>query len=93
MESYFLKLNKVVEYKERNLRPFLFTESLQIIQTNLSRLVPGPLLCTLLFSSAHRFRSGDLNGHGRSLILCSVNHFCVDLDVCFESLSCWKIQQ
>ena len=53
------------------MRPFLFTESVQI----------SPLLCTLIFSSAHRFRSGDWDGHGRSLILCSVNHFCVNLDV------------
>ena len=30
--------NKVVEYRERNLRPFLFTESLQIIQSTLMHL-------------------------------------------------------
>ena len=54
----------------------------------------NPFLCILLFSSAHTFsmgfRSGDYDGH---LILCSANHFCVDLDICFGSLSCWKIQQ
>ena len=38
------------------------------------------------------FRSGDWDGHGISLILCSVNHLCVDLDN-FGSLPCWKIQQ
>ena len=52
----------------------------------------GPRLWTLLFSSSHRFRSGDWNGHCKTLILWSVNHFCVDFEVCFGSLPCWKIQ-
>ena len=56
----------------------------------------GPLFCTLLFSSPHRFsmglRSGDWDGQGRSLILCLVNHFWVNLAVCLGSLSCWKTQ-
>ena len=30
---------------------------------------------------------------GIGLILCPVNHFCVDLNVCFGPLSCWKIQR
>ena len=58
---------KVVEYREGNLRPFLIIE-----------YIYRP---SLLFSSAHRFRSGDWDDHGRSLILCSVNHLCLDLDV------------
>ena len=56
----------------------------------------GPLFCTLLFSSPQRFsmglRSGDWDGQGRSLILCLVNHFWVNLAVCLGSLSCWKTQ-
>ncbi len=40
----------------------------------------------LLFSSPHSsstgFRSEDENGHSRSLVLCSVTHFCVVFEVC-----------
>ncbi len=40
----------------------------------------------LLFSSAHScstgFRSEDWNGHSRSLVLCSVTHFCDVFEVC-----------
>ncbi len=40
----------------------------------------------LLFSSPHSFstgfRSEDWNGHSRSLVLCSVTHFCVVFKVC-----------
>ena len=35
--------NKIVEYRERNPRPFLFTESLQITQSHRSSLVHSPL--------------------------------------------------
>ena len=38
-ESSPVTSNKVVENRERNLRPFLFTESLQIIQSPRSSLV------------------------------------------------------
>src|SRR4029434_5823090 len=52
--------------------------------------------CRLGFSSSHRFsmgfRSGDCDGHGKTFILRSVNHFCVDFEVCFGSLTCWKVQ-
>ena len=34
--------NKVVEYRERNLRPFLYMESLQIIQSLRSSLLHSP---------------------------------------------------
>ncbi len=53
------------------------------------------LLCTPLQLTPQIFnglRSGDWDGHGRSLILCLVNHFCVDLATCLGSLSCWKTQ-
>jgi len=53
------------------------------------------MLALLLFSSAHSFsigfRSGEWDGHGISLILCSVTHFSVDFDVCSGSPSWWKI--
>ena len=39
-----------------------------------------------------RFRAGDCDGHGNTFILRSVNHFCVDFEVCFGSLTCWKVQ-
>src|SRR4029434_8947420 len=56
----------------------------------------GQCLWTLIFSSSHRFsmgfRSGDCDGHGKTFILRSVNHFCVDFEVCFRSLSCWQVQ-
>src|SRR4029434_3806788 len=64
--------------------------SLQILQ------IPWSTLVTLLFSSSHRFsigfRSGDFDGHDKAFILRSVNHFCVDIEVCFGSLTCWKVQ-
>ncbi len=72
------------EHLIRDQRPFLHPESLQILQIHSS------------FSSLHSFsvgfRSEDWDGHGRSFILCSVTHFCVDFDVCFGLLSWWKIQ-
>ncbi len=44
------------------------------------------MLVLLLFSSPHSFstgfRSEDGNGHSRSLVLCSVTHFCVVFEVC-----------
>ncbi len=51
-----------------------------------SRITPDPLDSHLLFSSPHSsstgFRSEDWNGHSRSLVLCSVTHFCVVFEVC-----------
>ena len=38
------------------------------------------------------FRMGDCDGHSKTFILRSVNHFCVYFEVCFGSLSCWKVQ-
>ncbi len=52
----------------------------QILQIHSSMLI------LLLFSSPHSFstgfRSEDGNGHSRSLVLCSVTHFCVVFEVC-----------
>ncbi len=65
---------------------------------NLSRSFrfPGRRFWTLLFSSSYRvsvgFRLGDCDGHGKTFILQSVNHFCVDFELCFGSLCCWKVQ-
>lgn len=36
--------------------------------------------------------SGDWDGHDKSLILWSLNYFCVNFYICFESLSCTTIQ-
>ncbi len=52
-----------------------------------SRISPDPSDSQLLlFSSPHScstgFRSEDWNGHSRSLVLCSVTHFCVVFEVC-----------
>ncbi len=70
----------VREHLTRDQRPFLHSESLQILQIHSSMMV------LLLFSSPHSFstgfRSEDWNGHSRSLVLCSVTHFCVVFEVC-----------
>ena len=71
----------VVEYKDRNLKAILFTESLQIIQS---------LRCSLVHYSL-QLSAQVWDGQGRSLILCSVNYFGVDLDICLVSLCCWKV--
>ncbi len=78
------------EHLTRDQRPFLHTESLQILQIHSSMTV------LLLFSSPHSFstgfRSEDRDSNGKRFILCSVTHFCVYFDVCFGLLSWWKIQ-
>ena len=88
-ESSPIMRDEVGEHMARDLRPFLHTVSLQILQILRSALVDS--------ASAHPtfsmgFRSGDCEGHGKTFILQAVNHFCVDLEVCFGSLSCWKVQ-
>ncbi len=53
---------------------------------NLSRSFRFTAPWRCFFSSVHLtstgFRSEDWNGHSRSLVLCSVTHFCVDFEVC-----------
>ncbi len=82
--------DEVREHLTRDQRPFLHPESPHILQIHSSMTV------LLLFSSPHSFftgfRSGNWDSHSKILILCSVTHFCVDFDVCFGSLSWWKIQ-
>ncbi len=77
------------EHLIKDQRPFLHTESLQILQIHSSMTV------LLLFSSPHSFsvgfRSEDRDSNGKIFILCSVTHFCVYFDVCFGLLSWWKI--
>ncbi len=72
--------DEVREHLTRDQRPFLHPESLQILQ------IPRSTTVLLLFSSPHSFsigfRSEDWNGHSRSLVLCSVTHFCVVFEVC-----------
>ncbi len=71
-------------------RPFSSSRSLQILQIHSSMLV------LLLFSSPHSFstgfRSGNWNGHSRSLVLCPVTHFVLFLRFVFGLLYGWKIQ-
>ncbi len=72
--------DEVREHQTRDQRPFLHPESLQTLQIHSSMTV------LLLFSSPHSFstgfRSEDWNGHSRSLVLCSVTHFCVVFEAC-----------
>ncbi len=72
--------DEVREHLTRDQRLFLYPESLQILQIHSSMTV------LLLFSSPHSFstgvRSENWNGHSRSLVLCSVTHFCVVFEVC-----------
>ncbi len=72
--------DEVREHMTRDQRPFLHPESLQILQIHNSMTVH------LLFSSVHslvfyRVQVRGLNGHSRSLVLCSVTHFCVVFEV------------
>ncbi len=70
--------DEVREHLTRDQRPH--TESLLTLQIHSSMTV------LLLFSLPHSFyigfRSEDLNGHSRSLVLCSVTHICVVFEVC-----------
>jgi len=66
------------EHLTRDQRPFFHTESLQILQIHSSMLA---LFQLSSLNSAHQVR--DWDSHGRSFILCSVTHVCVDSDVCF----------
>ncbi len=79
--------DEVREHLIRDQRPFLHPESLQIFFQ-----IHSSMMVLLLFSSPHSFstgfRSEDWNGHSRSLVLCSVTHFCVVFEVCV-----WIIDQ
>ncbi len=70
----------VREHLTKDQRPFFHPESNQILK------IPSSMTVLLLFSSPHScstgFRSEDWNGHRRSLVLCSVSHFCVVFEVC-----------
>ncbi len=72
--------DEVREHLTRDQRPFLHPESLQTLQ------IPSSMTVFLLFSSPRSFstgfRSEDWNGHSRSLVLCSVTHFCAVFEVC-----------
>ena len=64
--------------------------------TNCSRCLrfDGCLLPNVVLRSLHRcsmgFRSGLIAGLFRTLQHFVLNHFCVLVEVCFGSLSCWK---
>ncbi len=72
--------DEVKEHLTRDQRPFLHPESLQTLQ------IHSYMLVLLLFSSSHSFStvfgSEDWNGQSRSLVLCTVTHFCVVFVVC-----------
>ncbi len=82
--------DEVREHLTRDQRPFLHPESLQTLYIHRSMTV------LLLFSSPHSsstgFSSEDWNDHRRSLVSCSVTHFCVFLRFVFGLLYGWKIQ-
>src|SRR4029434_11225777 len=89
-ESSPIMCDEVGEHMARDLRPFLHEVYLQILQILMSTLVDSPLhLIPQIFSGGWW---GDCDGHGKLFILRSVNHFFVDFEVCFGSLSCWKVQ-
>ncbi len=71
--------DEVREHLTRDQRPFIITPdpSDSQLPDGASSLQFTPLL------------SEDWDGHGRSFILCSVTHFCVDFDIyiCFGLLS------
>ncbi len=66
---------QVREHLTRDQRPFLHPESLQIFRFTASSL-------QFTHSCSTGFRSEDWNGQSRSLVLCSVTHFCVVFEVC-----------
>src|SRR4029434_1066132 len=85
-ESSPIMRDEVGEHMARNLRPFLHTVSLQILRSTLvdsASAHPTDFLCGLGLGT---------DGDGKAFILQSVNNFCVDFEVCFGSLSCWKVQ-
>ena len=43
----------------------------------------------MLFLTINQLLSAKLVAH---FVKTTVNHFCVDFEVCFGSLSCWKVQ-
>ncbi len=71
-----IMLDEVREHLTRDQRPFLHPESLQILQIHSFFSLSSP------HSFSTGFRSEDWNGHSRSLVLCSVTHFCVVFEVC-----------
>ncbi len=82
IHSFFSSVHSLIFYRvqirehlTRDQRPFLHPESLQIFRFTASSL-------QFTHSSSTGFRSEDWNGHSRSLVLCSVTHFCVVFEVC-----------
>ncbi len=77
--------DEVREHLTRDQRPFLYPESLQILQIHPESL--QILQIHSFFSSVHLTHllqgSGQRTGMtSRSLVLCSVTHFCVVFEVC-----------
>ena len=82
--------NKVGQHIWRDLGPFLHAEPFKILHILRFALMDCPLqFRPHVFDIG--FKSGDWDGHCKTLILFSQNHFCVDFEVCLGSLSCWKV--
>ncbi len=79
--------DEVREHLTRDKRTFLHPESIQTLQ------IPSSTMVLLLFSSPHSFfigfRSGNCNGHSRSIFF-PVTHFCVVFKVCFLIIFHWE---
>ena len=77
--------HKVGEHIWRDFRPFLHAKPFKIRH----------ILRFALYISDHvfsiGFKSRDWNGHRKTFILFSLNHFCVDFEVCLGSSSSWKV--
>ncbi len=71
--------DEVREHLTRDQTPFLHPESLQILQIH--SFIDGASSLHSPQSLSTGFRSEDWNGHSRSLVLCSVTHFELFLEV------------
>lgn len=76
MAALNLLLDEVRGKLKTDYTGFFHTDSLQIVQ-DLWSLVLFPFQFILSFSAG--FRSEELNSHGRTLLLCPVTHFYVDI--------------
>ena len=77
IEPIFITFNKVGEHIWRNIGPFLHAELFKILHILRFALMDCPL--------SIGFKSWDWDGHWKTLILFSGNHFYVDIICC-----CWK---
>src|SRR4029434_10802554 len=82
-ESSPIMRDEVGEHMAWDLRPFLHAVSLQLLQ----------ILRSTFVDSASAHPTDFLWGLCRGTVMAmAVNHFCVDFEVYFGSLTCWKVQ-